>query len=89
MELSGEWRAVVADDALRRRAPEPDLDDGSWYPIPVPGHWRSVPAFADSDGPVLYRRRFEPSARPQRASRGTDSNEHLESPVVSDVVITY
>src|ERR1700680_4185284 len=25
----------------------------------VPGHWRSYPEFAASDGPVMYRRHFE------------------------------
>src|SRR5712691_5492648 len=35
--------------AGRRRRPAPG----------VPGHWRSNPAFAEDDGPLLYRRRFE------------------------------
>ena len=30
-----------------------------WEPVPVPCHWRTTPAFAGSDGPLLYRRRFE------------------------------
>src|SRR3954454_18186240 len=62
MDLSGTWRATVAGDALRRAFPEPDLDDGDWVDIDVPGHWRSHPAFADSDGPLLYRRRFDAPA---------------------------
>ena len=42
----------------------------------MPGHWRSTPAFADSDGPLLYRtplrapaprRRPAPLAHPRRA----------------------
>lgn len=41
---------------------EPDLDDTAWVTLDVPGHWRSHPAFAASDGPVVYRRRFESPA---------------------------
>lgn len=62
MDLSGAWRAAPADDDLRRDAIEPDADDASWAELPVPGHWRDHPDFADSDGSVLYRRRFR--ARP-------------------------
>src|SRR3984957_12466141 len=58
MQLVGEWRATVADDELRRQLPDEQLDDRTWEPVEVPGHWRSVPAFADSDGPLLYRHRF-------------------------------
>jgi beta-mannosidase len=59
MDLSGAWRAVTADEHLRRAFPDPDLDDGGWEQVVVPGHWRSAPAFAGNDGPVLHRRRFE------------------------------
>lgn len=52
------WRAAIADESLRRDATDPDLDDRDWEPVAVPGHWRSEPAFADSDGPVLYRSHF-------------------------------
>ena len=31
----------------------------------MPGHWRTSPEFADSDGPLLYRRRFELDALPE------------------------
>lgn len=31
---------------------------GDWVDVSVPGHWRSSPALAASDGPVLYRREF-------------------------------
>jgi beta-mannosidase len=58
LDLSGAWRAMAADDTLRRRAPDDDLDDSGWETVPVPGHWRSVPALAEADGPVVYRRRF-------------------------------
>ena len=59
MELSGPWRATVADEDLRRSYPEPDFDDSTWSAIEVPGHWRSHDDFAATDGPLLYRTRFE------------------------------
>ena len=59
MDLGGKWRAQKSDDDLRRVMAEPDLDDSGWPLLPVPGHWRSDPRFAESDGPVLYRRRFD------------------------------
>lgn len=59
MDLSGPWRAAQADDALRRLVPDDDLDDSGWAELTVPGHWRGTPQFATSDGPVLYRRRFD------------------------------
>jgi beta-mannosidase len=59
MDLSGTWRAAIADDDLRRTAFALDFDDDGWDPIEVPGHWRSNSAFADSDGPLIYRTRFE------------------------------
>ena len=63
MELTGTWRAAVADDDLRRTWQEDDFDDDAWSSVEVPGHWRSTPAFADSDGPILQRRSFT-SPRP-------------------------
>ncbi len=69
MDLGGRWLAAPADDVLRRRLPGADLDDSGWEAVDVPGQWRLVPAFADSDGPVLYRRRFEaPRPVPGRRS---------------------
>jgi beta-mannosidase len=66
-DLAGGWRAAVADDDLRRAYHAADFDDSAWDPITVPGHWRSTPAFADSDGPVLQRRRFDaPPPAPDR-----------------------
>jgi len=59
MDLSGTWRAALADDDLRRTAFALDFDDDGWEPVDVPGHWRSTPAFANSDGPLIYRTRFE------------------------------
>jgi beta-mannosidase len=59
VELSGTWRAAVADDDVRRSWQDDGFVDDHWEPIEVPGHWRSTTAFADTDGPVLHRRRFE------------------------------
>ena len=59
MELTGTWRAAVADDDLRRTWHEDGFDDSGWEAVTVPGHWRSTPAFADEDGPLLHRRSFE------------------------------
>ena len=61
IELGGPWRAAPADEALRRAFVLPAFDDDAWEAVPVPGHWRSVPAFAALDGPLLYRRRFSPA----------------------------
>ncbi|HMK95979.1 MAG TPA: hypothetical protein VK425_00445 [Acidimicrobiales bacterium] len=58
LELGGPWAAAEADDELRRSFPRPELDDSGWAQATVPGHWRSESAFASSDGPLLYRRRF-------------------------------
>ena len=68
MELSGPWRACVADDDVRRDGVGLDYDDSAWPEISVPGHWRSHPAFATSDGPLVYRHRFhlDPPADGQR-----------------------
>src|SRR5689334_21968172 len=59
MELTAGWRAAIADEDLRRRYPEVDFDDSSWAPIAAASQWRSTPAFAESDGPLLYRIKFE------------------------------
>lgn len=62
MDLSGAWHVSPADDELRRSGIGIDVDDSGWSRITVPSHWRSHPALADSDGPLLYRRRFEHEA---------------------------
>jgi beta-mannosidase len=62
MDLGGNWRAVAADEAQRRTFSDPDLADEAWAEIPVPHHWRSHLEFAATDGPLLYRRRFETEA---------------------------
>ena len=59
MGLTDHWLAIPADDELRRTFADPDVDESAWEPITVPGHWRSTPAFADCDGPLLHRTRFE------------------------------
>ncbi len=68
MDLGGLWRAAESTDELRRSMADPELDDSSWASLPVPGHWRSVPAFSGSDGPVIYRHRFE-AAPPEPGQR--------------------
>ncbi len=62
LELTDGWLAAAADDHLRRSYTEHDFDDAAWHALTVPGHWRSSPAFADSDGPLLHRCRFEAPA---------------------------
>lgn len=62
--LSAGWRAAVADDPLRRAYADAGFDDSGWEPVAVPGHWRSVAAFAGSDGPLLYRGRFDAAPPP-------------------------
>ena len=59
IDLSGQWKASLADDELRRIGVGLDTEDDGWETITVPGHWRRSPAFADSDGPLLCRTRFE------------------------------
>lgn len=71
--VSGPWRAAPADEALRRRLAEPDLDDDSWEPISVPSHWRSTPAFGELDGPLLYRTRFGEADLPPADQPGARS----------------
>ena len=59
MDLGGLWRVAESRDDLRRGIADADLDDSGWSTHPVPGHWRGAPGLEHSDGPVLYRRRFE------------------------------
>jgi beta-mannosidase len=59
MDLSGTWRAAVADEDLRRSWQDDAFDAAGWETLEVPGHWRSHAAFADADGPLLYRRSFD------------------------------
>jgi beta-mannosidase len=73
------WRAAPADEALRRHYPDPAFDDSSWTSVSVPGHWRSEPAFAASDGPLLYRAPLDlPSPRDSSTdSTGGSSRERM------------
>src|SRR3954471_22549581 len=68
MDLADTWKAAIADEGLRRTFAERDADDDDWADIAVPGHWRRTPGFGDTDGPVLYRRRFD-SAGPASGER--------------------
>jgi len=89
VDLSGPWGALIADDDLRRtwlaEASSTGIanpagatpPDHAWEPIQVPGHWRSHAAFADTDGPLLYRTRFDGAAHasehnPEHASEHAD-----------------
>lgn len=61
MQLSGAWLAAEADDDVRRNGIGLDTDDSDWTPVAVPGHWQDSPAFAASDGPLMYRHEFTAS----------------------------
>ena len=69
IDLSGSWRAAIADDELRRDGVGLEFDDDGWERVSVPGHWRSVPAFADTDGPLIYRTNFELDPDPEPGTR--------------------
>ncbi|MCU1462226.1 MAG: putative glycosidase [Acidimicrobiales bacterium] len=60
VDLSGTWRARLADEAARRTFADMQVDasDGDWVDIDVPGHWQSTKEFTGSDGPLLCRRSF-------------------------------
>jgi beta-mannosidase len=67
VELTGPWRAHLADDDLRRVFHLAGHDDHDWPTVTVPGHWRSEASFATGDGPLLYRTRFHhPTPAPER-----------------------
>src|SRR5262245_57615531 len=55
MDLSGTWAAIIADEPSRRVFFEPSYDDREWDTVTLPGHWRTHPAFAATDGPSLHR----------------------------------
>ena len=65
MDLSGPWRAAALDPELNRSGADPDLDDGSWPTVEVPGHWNQSDSFGDTEGPVLLRRRFTSDPTPE------------------------
>jgi beta-mannosidase len=58
VDLSGSWHAHAAEPDLVRTFAAPELVSASWENVRVPHHWRAEPAFAHSDGPVLYRKQF-------------------------------
>lgn len=60
-ELSGQWKATLPDEELRRAYPDVDHDDSAWVDLAVPGLWRHHDHFADAEA-VLYRTRFERTA---------------------------
>jgi beta-mannosidase len=62
MELDGRWVARAATDDVRRFGIGLDADDSDWDEIDVPGHWQQTAAFADNDGPLMYRHRFRAQA---------------------------
>jgi beta-mannosidase len=68
VSLAGAWRARESDAELAKTFPDPEFDDHGWHEVDLPHHWRSVAAFADSDGPLLYRRAWSdaPSERGRR-----------------------
>src|SRR5262249_25946009 len=61
IDLSGAWRVHTSDGDLARRFTDSSIPDGDWPELAVPGHWQSSDAFADVDGPLLYRRTYEPA----------------------------
>ncbi len=69
VDLSGRWRAHVDDGDLARNFIEPGFSTADWPDIEVPGHWRSSPLFAETDGPVLYRRAIAPTELPESHRR--------------------
>ncbi len=49
----------AADQNSPTESPAPfGTTSDPWTSVTVPSHWRSGPAFADNDSPLLYRRRF-------------------------------
>jgi len=58
VDLSGKWRCATSTPEVDRSGADPDYDDSQWELVEVPGHWGQHPAFADTSGPVVYRRRF-------------------------------
>jgi len=69
VSLSGEWYAHASEQDLARTFAEVELDDDTWERVTVPHHWRAEPAFAESDGPLLYRRSFRHTAADAQQSR--------------------
>ncbi len=68
VDLGGWWLIAPSDDEVRRAFSATDFDDADWTSSSVPGHWQTTPGFAEVDGPVLHRRRFD-AAVPADANR--------------------
>ena len=79
VDLSGQWRANVADDERRRSAVGLDYFDDDWPEVEVPSHWRNLAPFADNDEPLIYRKRFELDPAACRAPAFRDARRHLLS----------
>jgi beta-mannosidase len=58
VDLGGTWRAALSRQSLQRTFADPAAGEEGWEDVVIPGHWRNHPAFAGSDGPLLYRCRF-------------------------------
>lgn len=61
VDLSGSWRVHTLSPQMLKTGADPELDDSpdsGWTTLQVPGHWANNDVFADSDGPLLYRRHF-------------------------------
>ena len=85
VELPDDWRAIQADEPLRRAYLEYDLDDRDWARVDVPGSWARHPALAEAHGPVLFRLLFD-SPRPPEDDRVwlTFDSVHYQSDVWMD-----
>lgn len=62
VDLGGAWRAHPAGGELAKRFTDDAFRDDDWLAVELPHHWRTHPDLARTDGPVLYRRRFEHAA---------------------------
>ncbi|MGA9277873.1 glycoside hydrolase family 2 protein [Ilumatobacter sp.] len=69
MELEGRWVATRATDDVRRFGIGLDSDDREWSEVSVPGHWQHNAEFADCDGPLMYRHRFDAPPPPEGRRR--------------------
>lgn len=67
-DLAGTWLVHPGEGDLHQRFADPEFDDTGWAKAAIPGHWRAIPELAESDGPVLYRHRFD-APRPEGGRR--------------------
>ena len=68
MDLTGTWRAAIADEELRRTFHNVGFDDDAWESVQVPGHWADVPSLADERS-VLFRYGFDLTSPPDDGGR--------------------